>query len=146
MSPAHLFAYGTLMLPQVMAAVAGGVYRGVPALLPDHARYGLRGETYPGLVPEARRATDGILYRDVDAQALQRLDAFEGDWYVRTPVAALVDGEAVAAVTYVLVEAQRHRLHRRRWSLARFEARHLAGFLRDYRGFEELSNPPGEMP
>lgn len=136
----HVFAYGTLMIPQVMQMVTGHQFVCEPALLPGYARYGLRGETYPALVPEAVRATDGVLWRDVDAESLARLDAFEGDWYARLSVQALLgeppsEASSIDAVTYALIDDQRHRLNHRRWSRDRFETHHLAQFLKDYRGF-----------
>lgn len=136
----HVFAYGTLMIPQVMQMVTGHQPVCEPALLPGYARYGLRGETYPALVQEAIRATDGVLWRAVDAESLDRLDAFEGDWYERTTVQVLLgdppsEASTTEALVYVLVETQRHRLNHRRWSRDRFETHHLPQFLKDYRGF-----------
>ena len=137
----NVFAYGTLTFAQVMETVTGMAFTCESALLPGFARYGLRGESYPALVPEAARATDGILWRDVDDASLQQLDAFEGAWYERAIVSVLVgdppdESAPVEAVTYVLVETQHRRLNRRRWSRDRFETHHLAQFLKWYR-----SNP-----
>jgi gamma-glutamylcyclotransferase (GGCT)/AIG2-like uncharacterized protein YtfP len=150
MSPtSNVFAYGTLTFAQVMETVTNTVFAHEPALLPGFARYGLRGESYPALIQEATRATDGILWRDVDEASLQQLDAFEGEWYERVIVSTRVgdppdESAPVQAVTYVLVETQHRRLNRRRWSRDRFEAHHLAQFLRRYR-----SNPspsPSQSP
>lgn len=125
----HLFAYGTLTFPRLMAAVTGRSFASEPALLEGYVRYALRGETFPGLVEEPRSATDGLLWREVDRQSLARLDAFEGEWFARRAVSVRVAGVPVPAQTYVLVEAQRHRVSRRRWVAARFESRYLPGYL-----------------
>ncbi|MBT3344758.1 MAG: gamma-glutamylcyclotransferase [Gemmatimonadetes bacterium] len=149
MSIVHVFSYGTLMIAQVMEAVTGQVFETEPALVAGFARYGLRGESYPALVPEASCATDGVLWRDVDMEALQHLDAFEGDWYQRISVQVMLGdppGPACTAQaeTYVLVETQRHRLNHRRWSRDRFETHRLPQFLREYCGFTALP-PSGDQ-
>ncbi|MDA0333582.1 MAG: gamma-glutamylcyclotransferase [bacterium] len=128
----HVFTYGTLTIPRVMAVVTGHTFVAEPALLQGWARYALRGETYPGLVCEATAACDGVLWRQVDADSLRRLDEFEGDWYRRQMVTVLADGVPVAAQTYVLVEAQHHRVSHRRWLRDRFERRFLRDFLAKY--------------
>ncbi len=137
MSTVSVFSYGTLMIAQVMEAVTGGHFRAEPALVAGFARYGLRGESYPALVPETSCATDGVLWHDVDGDSLQRLDAFEGDWYQRIAVQVMLGdppgpGLTAQAETYVLVEAQRHRLNHRRWSRDRFESQRLPQFLKQY--------------
>ncbi len=128
----NVFTYGTLTIVRVMEAVTGHAFVAEPALLPEYARYALRGETYPGLVCEATAACDGVLWRQVDDDSLRRLDAFEGDWYRRQTVTVLADGVSVAAETYVLVEAQHHRVSHRRWLRDRFERRFLQDFLAKY--------------
>lgn len=135
---AAVFTYGSLMIPRVMEAVCGHTFEAVDALLRGYARYTLRGETYPGLVPEAGVATDGVLWQGVDADSLRRLDVFEGDWYTRESVTVWTDltpgaeGQACEAQTYVLVPAQHFRVSRRRWSRDRFETRYLQRFLSTY--------------
>jgi gamma-glutamylcyclotransferase (GGCT)/AIG2-like uncharacterized protein YtfP len=130
----HMFTYGSLMIPRVMEVISGRLFDAAPARLQGYVRYALRGETYPGLVEEAAAATDGVLWRDVDDDSLRRIDAFEGDWYERQAVQVLVEEDAMPAETYVLIEAQRHRVSRRPWSRARFESRYLQRFLCSYGG------------
>lgn len=122
------------MIPRVMEVISGRLFDAVPARLQGYVRYALRGETYPGLVEEPTAATDGVLWRDVDEDSLQRIDAFEGEWYERHTVQVIAEENAMPAETYVLIEAQRHRLSRRPWSRARFESRYLQRFLSSYGG------------
>ena len=122
------------MIPRVMQVVTGQLFIDSPALIQGFARYTLRGETYPGLVEEAMATTEGVLWHDVDEDSLSRLDVFEGEWYVRRPVPIIVDGSPVDAETYVLNDAQRHRVSHRRWSRDRFETRYLQRFLSSYDG------------
>lgn len=133
-APINVFTYGSLMIPRVMEVISGKLFDAAAARLQGYVRYALRGETYPGLVEEAAAATDGVLWRDVDDDSLQRIDAFEGDWYERHAVQVLVEEDAVAAQTYVLIGTQRHRVSRRPWSRARFESRYLQRFLSSYGG------------
>lgn len=91
MSGAALFVYGTLQFPEVLVALLGRTLHGRPAWLPDHARLGVRGEVFPGLVPRAGATTAGLLYEDVDAATLLRLDAFEGELYERRRVVVRAD-------------------------------------------------------
>lgn len=142
----HVFAYGTLSIRRLMAAVSGRTFACEPALLEGYARYALRGVTFPGLVEEGRSATDGVLWRDVDAASLARLDQFEGDWYVRRAVTVRAGSQQVAAETYLLVPAQRHRVSRRRWNLARFESRYLPRLLADYGAAAPATAPVSSAP
>ena len=139
----NVFAYGTLTFAQVMEVVAGKLFEYESGLLAGYVRYGLRGESYPALVPNSSSATEGVLWRDVDAESMSRLDAFEGAWYARTTVQVLMGdppdpASAVDAVTYVLIPSQHHRLNRRRWSRDRFETRHLPQFMRRHRALTPL--------
>ena len=133
-SRVDVFTYGSLMVPRVMETVTGRLFDQAPALLRGFARYALRGETYPGLVQEVTATTDGVLWRDVDDDSLRRIDDFEGDWYERHPVSVIAGADEIQAETYVLIEAQRHRVSRRTWSRSRFESRYLQRFLASYGG------------
>ena len=128
----HLFAYGTLAFPRLMEAVTGRTFASQPALLEGYARYALRGATFPGLVEEGHSATDGVLWRDLDAASLARVDDYEGDWYERRAVTVRAGDAPLPAQTYVLVDAQRRRVSRRRWVAARFESRYLRRCLAEY--------------
>lgn len=98
----HIFTYGSLMFPEVWQRVVRGNYLSAPAVVLDHARYALRGETYPGMIAEVGGAVPGVLYFEVDAQDVALLDAFEGVEYRRDRLPARLDsGEAVQVETYI---------------------------------------------
>ena len=80
----HVFTYGTLMLPSVMEAVTGRRFAAQKAMLHGYARFRVKGASYPGVVEAVGATTDGVLYLDVDAPSLARLDAFEGAFYQNT--------------------------------------------------------------
>jgi gamma-glutamylcyclotransferase (GGCT)/AIG2-like uncharacterized protein YtfP len=132
----HVFAYGSLMIPSVMEAVTGRRFAARKALLHGYARFRLEGASYPGLIPQVNAKTDGMLYLDVDAQSIARLDAFEGDFYDRVRVEVDVEaGGRLAGEAYVVGPAHRHRLSSEAWRIDDFRREHLATFLASYPGF-----------
>lgn len=119
-----LFFYGTLIHPAILAKVIGNAGAHVevcPAVLPGYALHHVRGEDYPGLVPQhvseavcaARKgpisssseprpqpqplkAVRGTLARGLRLADVRRLDAFEGDEYKRVGVYVLPDKDVPA--------------------------------------------------
>lgn len=125
----HLFVYGTLLLPQIMQQVTGQRYFSLAASLHDHARYGIRGKTYPGIVQQDGASVAGRLYINVTPVAWRRLDDYEDHFYQRQYVEIETIHGLYHAWTYVVPESKRQRLTRRDWSLHQFKQRHLEGFL-----------------
>ena len=127
----NLFAYGTLQFPEVIAAVTGRRFTGVPALLSDHARYALRKRCYPGVRPQSGATVEGVLYCDIDARALARLDRFEDPFYRRRRLPVCIGAnESVSAEVYI-IEPEGFRLFERRsWNLGKFQRRFLKSYLR----------------
>ena len=84
----HVFAYGSLMFEPVWRHVVAGNYRHGPAQLRGFERFAVRDQTYPGVVrADSPLATvNGVVYFDVDAADLARLDRFEGAEYRRISV------------------------------------------------------------
>ncbi|MDH4320134.1 MAG: gamma-glutamylcyclotransferase [Desulfobulbaceae bacterium] len=131
MPPVALFAYGTLMLPEVMTLVTGREFRAQEAVLVGFRRYRLRGEVYPGIWPEGGAETTGLLYQGLDRQALDRLDAFEGEQYRRQTVTVKAsDGREWRAETYLLDQRWLAALSKEEWEPAWFLANHLEAFVR----------------
>jgi gamma-glutamylcyclotransferase (GGCT)/AIG2-like uncharacterized protein YtfP len=98
-----LFAYGTLLFPEVLRAVTGRSFASRPARLEGYARRRFRREVFPGLAPAPGAHTPGRVYLGVDAGSLARLDDFEGARYARRPVRVrTADGAALSAFAYVV--------------------------------------------
>ncbi len=134
---AHVFAYGTLLYPDVMEAVTGAQFASEEALLKGFARYQLRGRVYPGVVEAPGSATGGRLYRDVGALALELLDRFEGSLYERRAVQVTrADGTRVEAQAYVVPARHRFHLAPQPWDPARFEREHLTPYVAACRAFQ----------
>ena len=129
MTPAHLYTYGTLQLPQIMSQIVGRPALGRPARLAGFARFRIRDRVYPAIVESPGAEVDGVVYEGLTAEELVRLDDYEGPIYERRAVEIEVVGAALAACTYVLRPEHMTRLSREPWDLARFEREHLASYL-----------------
>lgn len=131
----NLFAYGTLIIPEIFSEVTARNYEPESAVLKDYARFRLEGESFPAIVKAKGRSTEGVIYRMIDPTAFRRLDAFEGELYVRTPVLVKTGAGVDLAVTYVLKDIYRHRLTNLPWSPEAFRENEKDRFLKSYEGF-----------
>lgn len=98
----RIFAYGTLQFPAIMAAVTGVSRPGRLARLDDYGRYCVRDAPFPGIAPREGGQVAGLVYSRVDADALARIDAFEGALYRRERVLVQADGRPLSAETYIV--------------------------------------------
>jgi gamma-glutamylcyclotransferase (GGCT)/AIG2-like uncharacterized protein YtfP len=125
-----IFCYGTLEFAEVMQAVTGRSFAGVPATLHGYARYLIKNADYPAVIAEAGAVTGGTLYDDIDADTLRRLDRYEDAIYVRREVIVRTsDGESVMAESYVVPPQRRWALSSKLWDKDQFARRHLKRFL-----------------
>lgn len=127
-----LFAYGTLQVPEVLAALAGRAHTSRPARLEGFERLCVAGEVYPAIRPRPGARTEGRLYEALDPDVWPILDAFEGGAYVRqlVEVNAGAGESRVPAQAYVLRPGAGPPLEARRWCLATFRASHAAAYAR----------------
>jgi len=134
----NIFTYGTLMIPEVMVAVTTHRFRSIDAILKGYARFTVKGESYPGIIPETGAITEGIIYFDVDKGSLKRLDAFEGDLYQRIKIMAETkEKEILSADAYVIKTEFRRYLSSQEWNMKEFAQKHLKTFLETYTGFQK---------
>ena len=132
----NIFVYGTLLIPDVMYAVTTRKFRFIDATLRGYARFTVKGASYPGIIPTTEAVTEGIIYFDVDALSLERLNAFEGDLYQRTPIQAETEeGKVLNAETYVVKPEYRDYLSLQKWDVKEFVQNSLTAFLNTYQGF-----------
>lgn len=129
-----VFTYGSLMFDPVWRRVVAGACPSEPARLAGWARRRVRGETYPALVPQAGGRVEGVLYRQVAPDDLARLDAFEGDDYLRRDVTVLTAAGPVTAQVYAW-KAGNARLLDEDWLPTRFLEEGMARFIERYPGF-----------
>jgi gamma-glutamylcyclotransferase (GGCT)/AIG2-like uncharacterized protein YtfP len=127
-----LFAYGTLMFPEVWERIAGRPFVAEHATISGFAVRRVVDDVYPVLIRAATSSrVDGLVLRDIDQETLARLDAYESDFYERLEVtAALDDGQSIACLTYVLPERNQSAASDETWKADEFVARSLANYLR----------------
>jgi len=144
-----VFCYGTLMAPEVIQTLIGRVPLSQSAHLCGSAfrRHPVRNHMFPGLITV--RSTDnstantttervqGVLYRDLSVNEMQRLDWFEGDEYDKIPCTVeLVDddddernNEQVSTQVYLWANPITELDLTRPWSYERFREKNLATYL-----------------
>lgn len=132
----NVFVYGSLMFADVWDRIAGHRYEKHAAVLHGHRRLCVRGETYPGVVKSFNRSVEGVVYLDVKAQVIRRLDRFEGEYYSRTSVMVTCEhGVRLDAEVYLFSKRNRNLLSTLPWNPERFQMLHLRRFITRYRGF-----------
>lgn len=125
----HLFAYGTLELPEVLAKVTGREHVPRAALLAGFSRYLLARYPYPAIIADPAGTVLGSVFLDLDAAELARLDAYEGDLYERCELSVWAGDAALQAQSYVLRGEFHELLSQAPWDRHEFERRHLASYL-----------------
>ncbi len=131
----HLFAYGTLMLPEMLLEVTGVARTPSPAVLQGFKRYRVMHEVYPAILPVAGSEVSGRLYAGLSQENLERLDAFEGDLYRRQAVEVQTDQGSVVAYTYVCKEEYSHLVSGEAWELRTFMTSGRNRFRRTFPGW-----------
>ncbi len=124
-----VFTYGSLLFPEIMAAVAARSFPSRPALLSGYARYRVYNAPYPGIIACPQTCVTGRLYMQVDASSLKILDHFEGDLYERQTVEVRCDNQLISAQTYVVAPGQKKYLTAIPWDPDSFKENDYALFL-----------------
>ncbi|MCX7590238.1 MAG: gamma-glutamylcyclotransferase [Kiritimatiellae bacterium] len=141
----NLFTYGSLMCEEIMLCVTGVSCRSQEALLHDHIRRAIRGETYPAIIPYPGGCVRGRLYWEVPPKAFARLDRFEGEMYERREVVVeplpLLNCPPTRAQVYVLSDRYRDWLDNIDWSFEEFLRTGKKSFLKGYPGFKRVASP-----
>lgn len=129
----HLFVYGSLIFPDVWQPLVSRHYLSDPAFLPRYQRSKIFFDTYPLAYPQTH-ATGflGLVYFDLGAQDLARLDTFEGAIYQRRPCEVLTATGPVAAQIYCPKAEFEHLICATPWTPALFNTCLKAGFLQRY--------------
>lgn len=131
-----VFAYGTLIFPEVMATLTGAELRHRDALLPGYRRLQVLGEVYPAVVPDADASTKGVLYEGLDSSSLGLLDRFEGELYRREVVTVIIGPDAGREAWAWLLDPEcRDAVADEPWDPTAFAVRHLAAYTEGCRAF-----------
>lgn len=128
------------MIPSIFVSVTGRSLFSARAYLSGYRRYRLKNERYPGIIQADGETTDGVVYFDVDALSLNKLDIFEGDYYSRESVSVMTeDRKMIQTETYVIKTEYRNLLSGDPWDFKEFKTRHEQEFKRQYAGFSAIT-------
>jgi hypothetical protein len=117
----NLFVYGPLMLPEVIKAVAGHDFTRRGGAVSGYMQLRLKDRSQAALVPFPDAVTEGVVYLDVDAEALSRMDEFQGKAFERGEVNVQVaDGEWVEAETHLFRLIRKRELSAKPWEEEEF--------------------------
>ena len=139
----HVFAYGTLMFPEVWLAVAGREFIAIEGTAAGFAIYRVRDGVFPGIIAAGEAdSVRGVVYLDVDDASLARLDRFEGTFYERQALWIVCDdGERRQAEAYVVPAHNRSLLTNEPWHRDQFVATGgLEHFNRRFAGFSRVAD------
>jgi len=131
----NIFVYGSLMFEPVWNRVVTGKYSKIRGQLFGYARFGIKGEHYPALI-EQSGTVDGVIWMDVSAADIKKLDSFEGEYYRRSQVfVADSHDRCLDCDTYVIADNYRDLLEDQPWDAEHFRENYLQRFIEDYTGF-----------
>ncbi|MFZ9813618.1 MAG: gamma-glutamylcyclotransferase family protein [Burkholderiaceae bacterium] len=127
----NLFAYGSLMLPEIFSRVAQETRSSIPATLNGWKRCQVAGQSYPAIVTAPAESVPGLLWIGLSDSALTRLDAFEGEEYRRI-VAEVVDAAGVVYFADTYAWALEGGLLDAPWDFEWFQTEGIKRFSRLY--------------
>ena len=133
-----LFAYGSLIFPEVWMHVVGRQRPSAEASLAGHLAFTVRGYSFPGMVPTSiADSTPGRIYFNLEAEDWRQLDAFEDTFYQRIGVAVITtDGERHIANAYTVMPEHSGFLSDTVWTAEWFAENALGDFLDRICGFD----------
>ncbi len=139
MAMVNIFTYGTLMFEEIWSQVAAGEYDRIPAILSGYDRKLARGEVYPVLFPSADISlVEGFVYIGATDADLEKLDAFEGEYYFRQPAEAVIyEATKLPVEVYVLKEEYYSIISHQEWDPVRFKTEGMQLFLNRFTGFSQ---------
>ena len=137
-SDLNVFTYGTLVVPEVMQAVAGKSFPSTPAMLEGYGAFLVEGECFPAITMTSGGKVPGVLYLGVDPATVKTIDRFEGKLYQRKRVAVRSDPLGLmSAETYVIGKDTGDLLSSEPWDLDSFLKKHLEDWLEVCVAFHE---------
>ena len=132
----NLFTYGSLMFAPVWDSLVGSHYRSEPAVLGGYRRFAVKGEDYPVIKPDPTHScVEGVVYYDVSADDVARLDEFEGEYYLRKVVHVIAGGRRVPAEVYSLRPQYYTIALPQPWDPDKFSHGGIHRFMAQYKGF-----------
>ncbi|MEM9353020.1 MAG: gamma-glutamylcyclotransferase family protein [Planctomycetota bacterium] len=126
----NVFAYGTLMFPEVWRRIVGQERSGKKARVEGFALYRVQNAVFPGMIHEAGAEVWGVVFEDIDEETLFELDAYESDFYKREVVEAVAaDGRTYDCEAFIVPQSHRAALTEQPWDAESFEKNDLQAYL-----------------
>lgn len=126
-----LFAYGTLMAPQIIGRIIGRLPESAPAHALGFQRFRVKDRSFPGIVrtdnPEDR--VDGLLYLDISPAEWMLLNAYEDDFYALEDITIHTGALTPIARTYLVPPGSSHVLSDQSWDYGLFLKNDLPNYL-----------------
>jgi gamma-glutamylcyclotransferase (GGCT)/AIG2-like uncharacterized protein YtfP len=113
-----------------MQAVTGLDLKPVAATLPDYQRLKFNEKTYPGIIKKETCSIDGMLYKGLDQQAIERLDKFEDVMYERCLLEVQLGDKTEQAFVYVVRDEYQGCLSDKEWNPEEFKRKYLKLYLK----------------
>ena len=122
------------MFDQVWSEVVEGSYDRYESILQGYERKSVRNEVYPVIIPSSPHSqVQGMVYLDVSAADLDRLDKFEGEYYFRKTVEVTrLDMMTLAAEVYILKQEYYWIISFQKWDPVSFSSTGINTFLLHY--------------
>jgi len=133
----NIFAYGTLMLPEVVEALTGNLFAPKVAVLNGYSRYVFKGRCYPGIIEDENGSVEGVLYTKVDDLTLSIFDWFEDVLYERLLLTVQIENESIQAFTYIVPKKNHKKLDKLPWSLEKFIENYSKTYIQKCIGYKK---------
>lgn len=121
----NLFVYGTLLVPKIWNIVSDFPSpESEEAQLPGYSIYRVEDGDFPGVIetPDSTEPVRGLVMLNISPEAMQRLDDYEGSFYVRNLVEVTTEkGDKVQAYVYAIPQELAYILSDEHWTLDWFE-------------------------
>ncbi len=117
-----------------MSTVCDATLESVVASADGYARVSLKDRNYPGITINKDSMIDGVLYANLDQDALKRLDFYEGDEFVREVIKVELNNKKITeAYTYFISPKFQHILTNLPWNFKEYKDKHLSSDLKKIR-------------
>lgn len=134
----NAFAYGSLMFDEVWNKIVEGTYRRIRGSVEGYERRRLREVAYPGMI-EGTGLVPGILWLYISKEDIDRLDAFEGEVYLRRAEKILTARGEIVAQVFLVRPKFYHLVCDDLWVPEYFAQEGLDVFMTRYGGFNRIS-------
>jgi len=126
---ANLFVYGTLLFPEVIQNITGRLFKSSSAKLAGYKRLGILGCDYPAIIEKENALTQGELLFAVDEESMRKIEAFEGDEYVKRKLTVISDKKEFEAIVFIWASDAKM-LTECDWNIAEFNRKYLGNYLK----------------